>query len=295
VSRLTLAGNAYLTHGWGLDFRHTSQTTTPQWNYALMFTASDHANAHDVTFTYPWYAASTHYCAHGTFSRLTVRTDGMQRYVSWMINFVNSDACNSYDCSVTSTWLTPALEIFASNNCGHIRPTLVNGLIALNSTGGCVVDKPRVTITPMSALSHLSVPEPGTPIININTNIPQNPGQSGNRILNMRIVVQGFINAANDVPEGVNVNGKSKDTLISGGTYKAPGYLLPTTQYGAQAVNSDAGQINTMVKNVAVVGLARDGGIPGAAGYANIYVANGSVTGCKAATIGCAGPNCRVA
>jgi hypothetical protein len=217
----------------------------------------------------------------------------MQRYVSWMINFVNSTTCNSYDCSVTSTWLTPAFEIFASNNCGHIRPTMVNGLIALNSTGGCVVDTPRITITPMSAIS-TSFSEPGTPVINVNTNIPQNPGQAGNRILNMNIMIQGVVNAANDVPQGVNVNGKSRDTLISGGTYRAPGYLPPTTQYGAQAVNSDANQVNTMVRNLTVIGLARDGGAQGHPSYSNIYVANGSVIGCKAATIGCAGPNCRV-
>jgi hypothetical protein len=169
---------------------------------------------------------------------------------------------------------------------------MVNGLVALNSTGDCVIDTPKITITPMSALP-AAFSGPGWPIINVNTNIAQNRGQSGNRILNMNIVVEGVVNAANDVPQGVNVNGKSRDTLISGGTYKAPGYHLPTTGYGAQAVNSDSNQVNTMVRNLTVIGLARDGGAPGAPGYANIYVANGSVSGCKAATIGCAGPACQ--
>ena len=42
VCHMTLAGNAYLTGGWGLDFRHTTQTTRPDWNYALDLIESDH-------------------------------------------------------------------------------------------------------------------------------------------------------------------------------------------------------------------------------------------------------------
>lgn len=289
VCHLTLAGNAYLNSGWGLDFRYTNQTTRPQWNYALDITTSDHSAAHDLTITYPWMAAGAHYCNDCTFTRVYVSTDGLQCYVSWMINWVNSTNCWSYDCEIESTYTTKAFECFASNHCGHIRPRTTNGVFALNSTGHCVLDSPVALFTANSVLSQLSIPFPGTPIVDVSTNIPQNSGQSGNAILNMNFIQKDYVNAKKDVMTGVSVNGKSSDTLISGGSYSAPPWVSTSIQYGAQAVNSEPQVMNTVVRNLKVVGLARDQGF---GQYANIYVAHGSVTNCSAESIGCDGPGC---
>lgn len=291
VCNLTLAGNAYLTSGWGLDLRYSKKADErPQWNYALDMVRSDHCDAHDLAFAYPWLAAGAHYCYHCTFRRLSVSTDGLQRYVSWMITWVNSTNCWSYDCEVNSTYITKAFECFASNNCGHIRPRTINGVFALNSTGHCIIGSPVARFTARSVLSQLSIPFPGTPIVDVTTNIDQNPGQSGNAVLNMRFVQQGYLTPNNDVMIGVNVSDKSRDTLICGGSYAAPGYLPPSTQNGAQAVNSDGNPLNTVVKGITVNGASR-----GSTGrLANIYVANGRVTDCVAETIACVGPGCAV-
>ena len=210
-----------------------------------------------------------------------------------MINWVNSTNCWSYDCEVNSTYITKAFECFASNQCGHIRPRTANGVFALNSTGHCILDSPVAVLAANSVLSQLSIPFPGTPIVDVSTNIAQNSGQSGNAVLNMRFIQQGYLNPKNDVMIGVNVNGKSRETMVSGGTYASPGYQSPSSQYGAQAINSDSNAINTVVKNITVNGTAKDGGIyNGQRNQTNIYVANGSVTNCVAQTIGCVGPAC---
>jgi hypothetical protein len=285
VRHLKLAGNVRLDHGWGLDLRFTTQESPPQCNYALDFIASKFCVARDLIITYPWLGAGAHNCERCTFRRLSVSTDGLHRYVSWMINWVNSTDCWSYDCNVKSTYVTKAFECFASNYCGHIRPRTVNGVFALNSTGHCVILSPVAVFSTNSVLSQLSIPFPGTYIVDVSTNINQNAGQSSNAILNFTFIQNGYLTRTNDVMIGVNVSGKSRDTLIKGGTYVAPSFALPSTQYGAQAVNSDAQ--NTIVQDLVVKGLSK-----GTGRNANIYVADGSVTNCLAETIGCAGPAC---
>jgi hypothetical protein len=158
----------------------------------------------------------------------------------------------------------------------------------MNSTGNCVFDTPTVIIKANSALSALSIPVPGTYVFDVNTNINQNQGQAGNAILNMNVTIEGYVNDHNDVLIGVNVSGGSRDTLVQGGSYTAPGYLPPSSQYGAQAVNSDGKPLNTVVTGLRVKGASkgREGRL------ANIYVANGRVTDCIADSISCVGPNC---
>lgn len=287
VCHLTLAGNAYLASGWGLDFRYTSQIAPPHWNYALDIVRSDNCDAHDISMTYPWLAAGAHYCEHGTFRRLRVATDGLQRYVSWMINWVNSTNCWSYDCEVTSKYLTAGFECFASNHCGHTRPTGVNAVFSLNSTGGCVLVRPSVRITAMAQLSALSFSN-HNPIINVNTNIPQNKNVSENSIIDASLVQEGYINTDNDILRGIDVNGASFGTIISGGTYSAPDYAPPSTLGGPQAIVANDGRSrDTSVSNFTATGLTSDKYHP------NIDVVSGSVANCQAPLIVCSGATCQ--
>jgi hypothetical protein len=288
VCDLTLAGNAYLASGWGLDFRATTQRSRPQWNYALDLAASDHSHVHDLTFTHPWLAAGAHNSAYCTFRRLSVSTDGMQRYISWLINWVNSTHCASYDCSITSTHLTQGFEIFASNNCAHIRPRGVNVVAALNSTGASLIQDGRFTIQANSQLSDLSFSMAGpAAIIAINTNIPQNAGALSNTVRNCAMTVEGYVNASNDMPIGYNVSGLASGTIISGGSYSAPDWKTPSAYPGPQAVRSQA-SYPTYVEHLVCSGATKNAYSP------NIEVANGSVKDCIAPAIRCEGPHCMI-
>jgi hypothetical protein len=284
VCDLTLAGNAYLDRGWGPDLRFAAQSSQPDSNYALDFTSSKSCTARDLTITHPWLGAGAHNSEHCEFRRLLVTTDGLHRYVSWMINWVNSTDCWSYDCEVRSKYLTAGFECFASNHCGHIRPSGLNSVCALNSAGSCVLDSPRLTVTARSQLSALSFSKMN-PMININTNIPQNSGMSGNAILNAVLIQKGYINADNDTLKGIAVSGVSFDTVISGGSYAAPDYASPSKLGGPQAIVADDGKSrNTMVSNFRATGVTADIYHP------NIHVRFGKVSRCKAPRIGCAAP-----
>ncbi len=286
ICDLTLAGNAYLDGGWGLDFRYTTQSSAPQSNYALDIVSSKSCAARDLTVTQPWLGVGAHNSERCEFRRILVTTDGLQRYVSWMINWVNSTDCWSYDCQVRSKVLTAGFECFASNRCGHIRPTGVNAVFALNSAGACILDHPRVIVSARSQLSALSFSKMD-PMINVNTNIPQNKGMSGNAILNAVLVQKGYINADNDTLKGITVSGASFDTVIKGGSYAAPDYASPSKLGGPQAIIADDGESrNTMVSSFRALGTTADIHHP------NIHVRSGKVSGCQAPRIGCLEPGC---
>ncbi len=88
------------------------------------------------------------------------------------------------------------------------------------------------------------------PMINVNTNVPQNKGVSGNAIRNAVLVQEGYINADNDTLKGVVVSGASFDTVITGGSYAAPDYAEPSRLGGPQAIVANDGKSrNTMVSN----------------------------------------------
>lgn len=286
VCDLTLAGNAYLDWGWGLDLRYTTQITPPNSNYALDILSSKACIARDLTVTNPWLGAGAHNSERCEFRRILVTTDGLHRYVSWMINWVNSTDCWSYDCEVRSKVLTAGFECFASNRCGHIRPTGLNAVCALNSAGACVLDSPRLTVTDHAQLSPLSFNKMES-MININTNIPQNKGVSGNTIRNAVLIQQGYINADNDTLKGITVSGASFDTVITGGFYAAPDYAAPSTLGGPQAIVANDTQCrNTMVSNFQASGVTADVYHP------NLQVTFGRVSHCRAPRIGCAAPGC---
>jgi hypothetical protein len=287
VAGLTFQGNNDMAGMWGLDFNWANATTPPRWWYAVCILGGRDVLVRDCLFRDNFRAAGAEQNSEGVvFRNLHAVKTGDLRYLQWMFSWVNSTNCWSYDCSCSTRWIAKTFEIFASNNCGHVRPTVTNGVMALNSTGDCVIQAPRVTIKPMSAYSQLSIPFPGTYVFDVNTNIPQNQGHGGNKILDMMVTIEDVVNAANDVPIGVNVSGDSRDTLVQGGTYAAPGYLDPSSQYGACAVNSDSQPANTVVRGLKVVGSASPHG--------NINVVNGAVIDCVAETIVCPGPGCSV-
>jgi hypothetical protein len=137
-----------------------------------------------------------------------------------------------------------------------------------------MLDTPRITIAANSQLSALSSSSQN-PVINVNTNIPQNGGHGGNMILNAVLIQEGYINANNDSLTGFDISGTSYNTTINGGSYTAPDYKSPSTLSGAQAVSTATGTANTTLKNFTVTGNAKDGGTYTFPNACNIYITDG--------------------
>jgi hypothetical protein len=291
VSNLNFFGHAGLYGANSLDLRFATSVLPPQWNSSVFLESCDKINVIDCHFKYCWRWVVGLYATNCTAHRIIGFSDVDLSYIQWKMTWANCSYCNSYDCKSTSTYVTKTFHIFASNHCGHIRPTTHNGVYGLNSTGDCVIDTPTATFAANSRYSQVSIPIPGTYVFDINTNIRQNEGQGGNKVLNMNVSFAGYLDTADNVFIGANISGRSRDTLISGGRYSAPDFRGGNAQAG-QAVNSDSGVRNTMVSGLTVVGKGRDGGIYRISNWSNIYVANGRVTNCVADSISCVGPSC---
>ena len=291
VHDLTFFGNFFLIQGWGFNDRYAQSggvdVQTPAIPIALLASTASHGfMARNVTFRHCSRAIASKYADNCAAHDCAAYTDGALAYIQWMFFWTNCSGCWSYNCRFESTYLGKAFGCFAANDCGHIRPTTINGVFALNSTGGCVFDTPKVTITADSQY------RPGVvhtvtinnPIFDINQNIDQNRGKANNRVLNMNVTQEGYINANRDVLIGFNVSGGGSGAQCVGGVFRAPDYS-GNGHRGPQAVNSDRQEVGTMVSGLTCIGAPNPQ-------WGNINVVNGSVTGCTAPQIVCAGPTC---
>ncbi|MGA2951260.1 MAG: hypothetical protein ABSD80_03395 [Caulobacteraceae bacterium] len=288
VHDLTFYGNFFLTKGWGFNYQYTETEGVDQQPPGIPIAVLADEGSHgllvsNVTFRYCSRSIASKYADHCVAHRCAIHTDGNLSYLQWQLYWTNCSDCWSYDCSVTSSHLTTGIGCFAANDCGHINPTMVNATVALNSTGGCTIASPRVRITALSQLSANSF-SAHDPIFDINQNIPQNRGRAGNRVLNMNVVQEGYINANRDVLIGFNVSGGGRDSHCIGGRFSAPDYAGNGGR-GPQAANSDSGENNTMVSGLTCIGAPNPH-------WGNINIVNGSVSKCVAPLIVCAGPTC---
>lgn len=209
-----------------------------------------------------------------------VMTDGLRAYVQWQFQWADARGGGCVDCSVESPWLIAGFEAFKSRDVHFIRPVGRNASIAMNAAGGFVIEGARITVTPMSQHPDRIFSE-HNPLINITANIaPRHPNLAlGGTIRDTVMVVQGPVNAENDVPRGIIVNAQNPSIVIHGGLYQGPDYAPPSRLSGPTAVVATGAQ--TVVEGFRVVGRVNPDAHPGA----NIYVEDGVVRDCVAEKI----------
>jgi hypothetical protein len=216
-----------------------------------------------------------------------ILTEGLQRYVQWLIQAADSADCGFIDCSITSAKLTGGFESFRSTGTQFIRPVGVNAVFALNSAGGWLIEEPHLTVQSGSQLSALSL-DAATPIIGINDNMGDGSLLDlGGVIARPHIVQEGFINDNADVLIPINININNTNITVTG-TYpdavNPKGYIeFPTVAKNvAMGVNSSGA--NTAVNGIRVKGTNSNGAWGNMRFYGNA-AGNATVQNCVADAI----------
>jgi hypothetical protein len=176
-------------------------------------------------------------------------TEPLREYVQWMYQISDSKNVSVYDSYLESAYLVQGFEIFRSDDSKFVNMNSINGVAAVNSSGRFILEDMNITIHANSQFDFASF-SPFNPIVNINTNI-QPPAASildGGAIINPIINLEGYINANNDVLNGIVVNADNPNITITGGYPNDPaaGGLIQYPDYsgsgvqGSQIVSDDA-------------------------------------------------------
>jgi hypothetical protein len=172
---------------------------------------------------------------------------------------------------VRSTYLIPGYEAFRSANVQFIRARGTNALFAMNGAGGWFIVDSELRFTANSLVPG-GAATPAHPIVDITSNIGVTPQVSmGGTIRNLRMIQEGYVNAANDTLGGIRIQANNPDIRIESSFYSSPDYLPTGITYGAIGLDSKGS--NTTVNGMQVVGTA----IPH---LANINLERGSGQGC---------------
>jgi hypothetical protein len=208
-----------------------------------------------------------------------VQNDLMRQYLSWQYQWSDTTGGGCEDCELRSTYLIPGYEAFRSANVQFIRARGTNALFAMNGAGGWFIVDSELRFT-ANSLAPGGAATPAHPIVDITSNIGVTPQVSmGGTIRNLRMVQEGYVNAANDTLGGIRIQANNPDIRIESSFYSAPNYLPTGISYGA--IGLDSKGANTTVNGMQVIGTA----IPH---LANILIERGSGTNCVAAVvIGC--------
>jgi len=209
--------------------------------------------------------------------------DPFRAYLEWWFGVSDSFNGTFRNCRIESAYLIPGFESFRSDGVKFIGCRSVNASFAMNSSGNFVIDSPSVTIKASSQFDmtfHVQ-----NPIVDINSNIkpPNRATQMGGLVQNILLSCEGYINANKDSLRGIVIGADNPNVLIDGGMMTYPDYAPPSKMPGACGVNSTG--LNTRVRNLTVTGTVNPDNYPGA----NIAVANGTVTNCRAGRIMVAG------
>ncbi len=200
--------------------------------------------------------------------------DAHMGYVEWWFGVSDSRDATIARCKIDSKYLIPGFETFRSDNVKFIDCVSKNGVFSSNSSGNFLLENLSLTVTAGSRFSDASF-SGYNPGVNINSNIqPPNEAMSlGGLIKNIRLDVQGAVNADGNFLKGIIINSDNPNVTVDGGLITYPDQTSPT-EIGPFGVNS-TGQ-NTTVQNLTVTGK------PFNSWEANIKILNGVVTGCTA-------------
>jgi hypothetical protein len=203
-----------------------------------------------------------------------------QIYVQWQFQWANSNNGGCVDCKMNSVALRAGFESFGSSGHQFLRPVSVNGAFSENTANSWVIQDATLTVTDNHTGNLPPAWDKNNPLVNINSNIGGYDVAAGGTISNMVINVQGYVDSANDVPVGINVNASNPNITITGGRYTGPNYASPSTLAGPQGIRSTG--TNTQVSGFTTCGTV----IPnGTVNIANIGVFNGAVNNSKANVI----------
>jgi hypothetical protein len=208
-----------------------------------------------------------------------IQKDPMRQYVQWQFQWSDSTGGGCEDCEVRSTYVIPGFSSFKSTRVSFVRPKGRNAIMAMNGSGGWLIEGADLRFT-TGSLHPQGYVTPFHPIIEANTNIGVTSQVSlGGTIRNATIVQEGYLNAKNDSLKGIVVNQNNPAIRIEGAAYYAPDYKAPTVSNGAVGLNSTG--LKTVVDGMLVIGQSQPG-------MANIFVQRGSGQNCSALVVeGC--------
>jgi hypothetical protein len=203
--------------------------------------------------------------------------DPVRGYIAWWFGVSDSQDSMFARCVIRSEWLVPGFEMFRSNGVKFIDCSGRNAVFSSNSSGNFVLDGFTMTITADAQFDEESFSR-FNPVVNINSNIqpPDKSMKAGGTISNIKIAVEGPIDARGNLLKGIVINSNNPNVTVNGGII-----LYPDGTHGAEigpfGVSSDG--TNTVVRNLTVTGM------PAERWEANIHLRNGAVTACIAERI----------
>ncbi len=208
-----------------------------------------------------------------------IQNDPMRQYVQWQFQWCDTTGGGCEDCEVRSTYVIPGFEAFKSTNVQFIRPKGTNALMAMNGSGGWLIQDANLRFT-ANSLHPQGYVTPFHPIIEANTNIGVTPQVAlGGTIRNATMVQKGYVNAKNDTLKGIVINENNPHIRVEHSAYYAPDYKTPTVANGAMGVNSTG--LDTFIDGMVVVGKPQPG-------RQNIFIQRGGGKNCTAQVVyGC--------
>lgn len=293
IRDFTLQGN-FRDQGFGLNWdgstvagtwQPVTDSSAPQgatFSRGILFTAGAHNSvAQDMrVIDVAQHALGVIYAENVWGRRIeNIQNDLMRQYITWQIQWSDTTGGGCEDCEIRSTYLIPGYEAFRSADVQFIRANGTNALFAMNGSGGWFIVDSEIRVTANSLGSEGAV-TPFHPIIDITTNIGVTPQvAAGGTIRNVRMIQEGYVNAANDTLAGILVLENNPNIRVESSSYSAPDYRPTGITYGAVGLNSKGP--NTTVNGMRVVGKS----IPH---IPNIIIERGSGQNCVAENVrGC--------
>jgi hypothetical protein len=211
-----------------------------------------------------------------------IQNDLMRQYVQWQFQWADTTGGGCEDCEVRSTYIIPGFEAFKASDVKFIRPKGYNALMAVNGSGGWLIEDAQLEFTanslhpesdPLATSAH-------HPIINVNTNIGVTAQVAkGGTIRNAKLVQRGYVSVRNDSLKGIVVNENNPNVRIENAYYAAPDYRKSSISNGAMGLNSTG--LHTSVSGMTVMGAPEPG-------RQNIFIQRGRGENCSAQVVhGC--------
>lgn len=257
-------------NGFGLNWTDAvTEISVPQGSAfpsGIRFNTLDNGVMQDMYVTDVWQDAfgvsfgNNNWCYRVT----NYQTDELKQYVQWMFQIANAEGGGCVDCAVDSDFLIAGFEAFGGNNQTFTRCITRNGVFSCNSAGSWLYEDCEVTIEANSQGPSLAFSDTN-PILNVNTNIGQNPDGvlNGGTLRNFTCVQEGVINASNDVLNCISVGATNPNITIDGATITHP----TATEIFGVGINQNGSGTTLVLTDVTVIGTNNN------ASWGNINVA----------------------
>jgi hypothetical protein len=275
IADITIVGNAG-QNGFGLTDHGNGWI---EYGVGVLATKSSECLIHNVSCVdvfrkAVWAEYADGFQAHDCNLKIT---EPFRGYLEWWFGVSDSRNGTFTRCTINSKCLISGFELFRSDGTRFIDCGGRNASFSSNSSGNFLLDGFNLDITERAQFDEKSFHHLN-PAVNINTNIqpPNDALKLGGTIKNIRIAVEGPIDARGNLLKGIVVNRDNPNVRIDGGLISYPDGVH-AAEVGPFGVNS-TGE-NTVVRGLTVTGR------PANPWEANIYVHNGRIIQCKAKQI----------